>query len=141
MLMEIIRFLIVELVLVVLIMGTLFLVYGKDRPTKRFQLLIPVFLLLPMIFMVMGLQGGTNNLTVTIISTISGAAIVSISFILLVNRFIRPLHFKIETLEQSATEFITASASLSETSRTLADDTRRKSEHNAMQPTPIKSTI
>jgi methyl-accepting chemotaxis protein len=123
MLMEIVRFLMVELVLIVIIMGTLFLVYGKDRPTKRFQLLIPVFLLLPMIFMIMGLQGGTSNLTVTIISTISGTSVVSISFILLVNRFIRPLHFKIETLERSAGEFIATSASLSETSRTLAEDT------------------
>ncbi|MDA8127029.1 MAG: methyl-accepting chemotaxis protein [Deltaproteobacteria bacterium] len=120
---EIGRFFLAEVVMVFVVMATLALIYGKDRPTKRLQFLIPIFLLLPMIFFVMGKMGGTANLPVLLIGLLLGAAVVVFCYILLASRFIQPLDGKIGTLEVSADQFMGMAVRLSETSRTLADDT------------------
>lgn len=120
---EIIKFIAVEVAMIFIIMGSLAAIYGKDRPTKHLQFLIPVFLLLPMIFFVMGKMGGTENVPVMLACLFTAAVVVVACYVLLANRFIRPLDSKVATLGTSTDRFMETAERLTETSHSMADDT------------------
>ncbi len=87
--------------MVVLIMGTLTVIYGKNRPSARFQILIPVFFFLPMLFFILGYYG-TQNYPVMGCTLVSGYILITVTYIVLSNRFIRPLDRSISALTMSA---------------------------------------
>ncbi|MBN2254684.1 MAG: hypothetical protein JW736_03180 [Deltaproteobacteria bacterium] len=123
MLTEFLRLLMIEVIMVALIMGTLTVIYGKNRPSTRFQILIPVFFLLPMLFFVLG-HYGTHNYPVIGCILFSAYLLVTATYIILSNRFISPLDRSISVLTTSARQVHSASDQIYENSVSLAATTR-----------------
>lgn len=120
---ELLRLFAAEVIMVALIMGTLTVIYGKNRPSARFQILIPVFFLLPFLFFIMG-HYGTHNYPIMGSILVSGYIVITVTYVILSNRFIRPLDRSISALTMSAQHVHAASDHIFRNSISLVSSTR-----------------
>ena len=137
---ELLRLLIIEVIMVALIMGTLTIIYGKNRPSTRFQILIPVFFFLPVLFFFIG-HYGTHNYIVVGICLFAAYLLVTMSYIVLSNRFIKPLDQGIHSLIDSGFQVSSASQQILQASQMLSDRTQghlKKIAHTASSTEQLK---
>ena len=137
---ELFRLLVIEVIMVALIMITLTIIYGKNRPSTRFQILIPVFFLLPVLFFLVG-HYGTHNYAIVGICLFAAYLLVTMSYIVLSNRFIKPLDQGIHSLIDSGFQVSSASQQILQASQTLSTRTQEQLEkiaHTASSTEQLK---